>query len=85
MLHTKTLVVDDRWTVVGSTNFDHRSFGLNDELNLVAHDVRLAACLNEDFQKDLESSRLITYSEWRKRSLLERAHESLGWILERQQ
>ena len=34
-MHAKTLIVDNLWSVVGSTNFDHRSFGLNDELNLV--------------------------------------------------
>ena len=34
MIHTKVLVVDGIWSVVGSTNFDHRSFGINDEVNL---------------------------------------------------
>jgi cardiolipin synthase len=85
MLHTKVLVVDDSWSVVGSTNFDNRSFGLNDELNLVVCDPTLATRLKEDFQNDLQCSRAISYSEWQQRPLFERAHEYLGWILERQQ
>ncbi|MCI0423241.1 MAG: phospholipase D-like domain-containing protein [Acidobacteria bacterium] len=85
MMHTKALIVDNVWSIVGSTNFDHRSFGLNDELNLVCCDDRLAARLTEDFEKDLKHSHLIEYSEWKQRSLLEKAHECLGWVLERQQ
>src|SRR5262249_15035769 len=34
MNHTKALMVDSRWVVVGSTNFDYRSFSINDEVNL---------------------------------------------------
>ena len=34
MIHTKSMIVDRAWSVVGSTNFDNRSFGLNDEVNL---------------------------------------------------
>jgi cardiolipin synthase A/B len=85
MLHAKVLIVDDTWSVVGSTNFDNRSFGLNDEVNLVVCGSKLAARLKKDFQNDLQSSRAISYSEWQQRPLLERAHEYLGWILERQQ
>ena len=85
MMHTKALIVDNLWSVVGSTNFDHRSFGLNDELNLVCRNEKLAGRLTEDFEKDLKDSRLIEYSEWKGRSVIEKAHECLGWVLERQQ
>ena len=85
MIHTKSLVVDDVWSVVGSTNFDHRSFGLNDEVNLAALDEELARRLERDFQADLAHSRRITYAEWRRRSPFEKIHEWLGWILERQE
>ncbi len=85
MMHAKTLIVDNLWSVVGSTNFDHRSFGLNDELNLVCCNEKLAGRLTEDFERDLKHSRLIEYSEWKGRSVIERAHECLGWVLERQQ
>jgi cardiolipin synthase len=85
MIHTKAMVVDGLWSVVGSTNFDSRSFGLNDEVNLAACDETLAAELEHDFQADLAESKRITYSEWRRRSPFERVHEWLGWLVERQE
>jgi cardiolipin synthase len=85
MIHAKILVVDGAWSVVGSTNFDHRSFGLNDEVNLAAYGPELAARLEEDFARDLAFSRNVTYGNWRRRPLFERGHELLGWLLERQQ
>jgi cardiolipin synthase len=85
MLHVKSLVVDGIWSVVGSTNIDSRSFGLNDEMNIAALDHELAERLEDDFQRDLAESRQITYRKWRDRPIFERLHEWLGWILERQQ
>ncbi len=85
MLHAKTLVVDGLWSVFGSTNFDSRSFGLNDEMNIAALDEGLSDRLERDFQDDLAVSRRITYRKWSRRPIFERLHEWLGWILERQQ
>ncbi len=85
MLHAKVLVVDGEWSVVGSTNFDSRSFNLNDEVNLVAFDPELAGKLTELFYDDLNHSREITYDGWRKRPLWERALGSVGWLVSRQQ
>jgi len=85
MLHAKVLVVDGTWSVVGSTNFDNRSFGLNDEVNLAAYCPELATHLEEDFARDLAQSRQVSYQTWRRRPFFERGHELLGWLLERQQ
>lgn len=85
MMHTKVMIVDGVWSVIGSTNFDNRSFGLNDEVNLAAFDQDLATRLQEDFNLDLAESEAVSYEEWKRRSLFERAHEWLGWVLERQQ
>lgn len=85
MIHTKVLIVDGIWSVVGSSNFDYRSFGLNDEVNLAARDPRLARRLAEDFAADLAQSRLQTYRRWYRRPLFDRAWEWLGALLERQQ
>ncbi len=85
MMHAKVLVVDELWTVVGSTNFDNRSFGLNDEVNLAVRDTSLAQRMESDFAHDLLESRRVTLDEWRHRPLTERAPELLGWIFERQQ
>jgi cardiolipin synthase A/B len=85
MIHTKSLVVDGVWTVVGSTNFDSRSFGLNDEVNMAVQSEEMAARMEQDFQADLANSRRISYKNWRRRSPLERVHEWLGWLVERQE
>jgi len=85
MIHTKVLVIDGTWSVVGSTNFDNRSFGINDEINVAAFDSDLAERLQEDFQRDLAASHRVTYRKWYRRPLVERVWELLGWLLERQQ
>jgi cardiolipin synthase A/B len=85
MIHTKVLIVDGLWSVVGSSNFDYRSFGLNDEVNLAARDPRLALRLAEDFAADLAQGRLQTYRRWYRRPLFDRAWEWVGALLERQQ
>ena len=85
MIHAKILMVDGLWSVVGSTNMDHRSFGLNDEVNLAARDRGFNARLERDFARDVAESRVVTYEEWQHRPLLERAPEILGWVLQRQQ
>jgi cardiolipin synthase len=85
MIHTKALVVDGLWCAVGSTNFDHRSFSINDEVNLAAPDTTLARRLSEDFARDVARSEEITYESWRQRPVWEKMHEGLGWMLERQE
>lgn len=85
MVHAKIMVIDDMWSVVGSTNFDNRSFGLNDEVNLVALDTGLAAQLRSQFDGDIGKAERVTYDNWKNRSLWERAVEMAGYIIEREQ
>jgi cardiolipin synthase len=85
MIHAKVLCVDGLWGVVGSTNFDNRSFGINDEVNLAVCDSAFAERLERDMSGDLAESRRVSLEEWRRRPVTERAPELLGWILERQQ
>jgi cardiolipin synthase len=75
MFHCKVLVVDGLWTSVGSTNFDNRSFRLNDEANLNIHDREFALRQIADFENDLKRSRRVTYVEWARRPLGEKAWE----------
>lgn len=84
-MHAKILIVDGTWSVIGSTNFDNRSFGLNDEVNVAVCDRGLAARLNQDFARDLAEACEISYSQWKRRSVFERGPELVGWVLERQQ
>jgi cardiolipin synthase A/B len=85
MIHAKVLIVDELWAVVGSTNFDNRSFGINDEVNLAVRDQAVAQRLGADFTADIHCSQRITLDEWHHRPLTERATELLGWAIERQQ
>jgi cardiolipin synthase A/B len=57
MIHAKIMTVDGVWSVIGSTNFDHRSFALNDEVNLAVLDAELVATIESDFCEDLVQSR----------------------------
>ena len=84
MIHAKVFIVDGLWAVVGSTNFDNRSFGLNDEVNLAVLQRDFAAALERDFEADLTQSRSITRAEWRRRSFAERVLALGARILERQ-
>ena len=85
MIHTKSLIVDGMWGIVGSTNLDSRSFTLNDEVNLAVLDPAFAKRLEQDFFNDVSQSREITYEEWRNRPHSERAQEWFGALFERQQ
>ena len=84
MIHAKIFIVDGTWSVVGSTNFDNRSFELNDEVNLAANDPALATRLLEDFAMDLVQSVPITDAAWRARSWRERLAGAASLLLARQ-
>jgi cardiolipin synthase A/B len=85
MIHAKVLCVDNLWVVVGSTNFDNRSFGINDEVNLAIRDANVAMRFENDMAFDLEQSRSISLNEWKNRPVTERATELMGMVFERQQ
>jgi cardiolipin synthase len=85
MTHTKCLLIDGAWSVIGSTNIDSRSFGLNDEVNVAISDAAVAQRLEQDFQGDVSKSHRVSYQEWRHRSLWERIRELAGSVVERQQ
>src|SRR5688500_18677138 len=81
MFHTKVMVVDDLWVSVGSTNFDNRSFRLNDEANLNVYDAQLAAHQVQCFEQDKSRSRQITFEEWKNRPLREKLVEHAAGLL----
>ena len=85
MIHAKVTIVDGMWSVVGSTNLDNRSFGINDEINLAVLTSQVAQRLIRDFEEDVSHSRRVTLDEWEKRSVFERMLEWVGWVFERQQ
>jgi len=85
MMHAKVMIVDDAWSVLGTTNMDNRSFELNDEVNLLMLDPFVSARLIEDFERDLARSDQITMETWERRPWWERVLDPIVWILERQQ
>lgn len=85
MIHAKILTVDALWSVVGSTNFDSRSFALNDEVNLAIMDRKIAARFASDFALDLQRSHRVEYQEWAQRPMTERILATVGRIIERQE
>ena len=81
MFHCKVMVVDDVWTSVGSTNFDNRSFAVNDEANLNIYDRDFARAQVRIFEQDLKQSRRITLEEWRSRPVREKLRERAASLL----
>jgi cardiolipin synthase A/B len=84
MYHCKVLIVDDVWGAVGSTNFDDRSFRLNDEANLNIYDATFAEEQVKVFEHDKSRSRLMTRAEFKDRSTFGRLGESLAGMFRRQ-
>lgn len=75
MIHNKLMIVDGLLTSVGSTNFDNRSFSLNDEASLNVYDTSFAARMTRVFEHDLQSGRQVTLEMWKARPLLEKIRD----------
>lgn len=67
MMHVKAMTVDGRLSIIGSANFDNRSFELNDELTVAVDDADLAAALSSDFEADITRSKKLDAATWRER------------------
>ena len=84
MFHCKLIVVDEYLVSVGSTNFDSRSFKLNDEANLNIYDRDFARRQTAIFDDDVAQSKRITLDDWRRRSLPEKLLERVAALLDSQ-
>ena len=84
MFHNKCLVVDERFVSVGSTNFDNRSFLLNDEANLNVLDTAFAARMHSVFEADWSRGKRITLEMWRHRPWSMRLREQGARLLRSQ-
>ncbi|WP_317130818.1 cardiolipin synthase [Bizionia saleffrena] len=76
-IHAKTIVVDDIFCTIGTTNMDYRSFNINFEINAVIYNEKVSKDLKAIFLNDLESARLMNPKEWSKRSKTEKIKESI--------
>ena len=84
MLHTKLLVIDREFVSVGSTNFDPRSFRLNDEASLNIYEQGFALQMANVYEADLESATPYTLDMWKRRPLSEKLAERLLWPIRSQ-
>jgi cardiolipin synthase len=75
MLHCKVLIFDHRMVSVGSTNFDMRSFELNDEASLNIYDDEFARRMTDVFEEDLKASSPYDFERWEARPWTERLAE----------
>jgi cardiolipin synthase len=75
MLHAKVMIADG-WANVGSSNLDHRSLGLDDELNVATQAPEVVGELCRQFLDDLDASKEFDLSRWRRRGLRKRATEA---------
>ena len=67
MMHNQMLIVDNELVSIGSTNFEVRSFRLNDEASMNVHDRALAERMSAVFENDLKRSRRYTCAQWEQR------------------
>ncbi|HUG37523.1 MAG TPA: phospholipase D-like domain-containing protein [Candidatus Limnocylindrales bacterium] len=77
LLHSKTMVIDGVGATVGSTNFDNRSFALNEDLNVAVYNRDPAQRLEQVFTEDLAHSRRVELAQWQRRGLRARI---LQWM-----
>jgi cardiolipin synthase len=80
MMHAKTMVVDGAWTTIGSSNFDDRSFRLNDEVNINIFNDDLAAQMETMFHADLARCEEVTLRKWFRRGWLDKTKEKLAGV-----
>lgn len=81
MMHCKLMIVDDLWVSIGSSNFDNRSFRLNDEANLNVLDAAFADGQIKVFEEDRRRAKPVTYEAWRRRPLKEKVLEGMAWLV----
>ncbi|MDQ3186059.1 MAG: cardiolipin synthase [Pseudomonadota bacterium] len=83
LLHAKTALIDGVWSTIGSTNLDWLSFQYNQEINAVILGQEFGTQMKAVFDKDIESSQLITLEKWRQRSIGVRLKELGARLLAR--
>ncbi|HEV7240236.1 MAG TPA: phospholipase D-like domain-containing protein [Thermoanaerobaculia bacterium] len=84
LLHQKVMTIDGTCASVGSTNFDDRSFEINDEVSLVVYDETIARELEETFEKDMEHATPVDLEEWKRRPFLHKLRDFASFAFNEQ-
>jgi cardiolipin synthase len=77
MIHSKTIVIDEEWSSIGTQNLDRISLLYNFEANIISTNKWFAAELLEHFWKDISESKKVTYEAWENRIFLMKVPEFL--------
>jgi cardiolipin synthase len=81
VLHAKTTVFDDCWSIIGSANIDFLSLRKNEESNVGIFDINFSADMTEAFQADLKNSFRIDADKWAQRPLYQKILEKLFHLI----
>jgi cardiolipin synthase A/B len=84
LLHQKVFTIDRAWSSIGSTNFDDRSFEINDEVSLVVYDENIARQLEETFTEDAKTSTERNLEQWKKRHVLHKLKDGSAFLVNEQ-
>lgn len=84
LLHQKVMTVDHIWSAVGSTNFDDRSFEVNDEISLGIIDEGIASELEKTFEQDAAHAQERFFDEWAKRPLWHKLVDGSAYLINEQ-
>jgi cardiolipin synthase A/B len=84
LIHQKVMTVDGLWSAIGSSNFDDRSFEINDEITLGVYDPDLARQFEAIFIRDARECRELNLSTWKKRGLLHRLKDRALYLFHEQ-
>ena len=80
-VHSKTIVVDGFLSIIGTANFDERSFELNFEINVLVYDEDFAEQLSESFADDLKQAKQLSVDSWEQRSAIKIFVEKLARLV----
>lgn len=84
LLHQKIITIDGKWCGIGSSNFDDRSFEINDEITIGIVDLATVSALEEIFESDTAECLERTVEEWKKRSVFKRLLDGFCYLFNEQ-
>lgn len=78
MVHAKTMVIDDIFATVGTSNMDYRSFEINFEVNALIYNEEFAKKMTQIYEEDIAHCDNVNYEDWKNRPLTKRLKESFS-------
>jgi cardiolipin synthase len=84
LLHSKVWTIDGSYALIGSTNFDERSFDLDDQVTLGVRDPELVDRIDALFVRDLAHATYVDAAEWRRRPVRRKVNDALAFVMREQ-